>query len=402
MKAGLTTSIVLHAALLTFGLFTLSAPAPLKVADVEALPVDIVPLSEVTQSQQGDEKAPMAEKAAPLPTERPDVVENAQKVGDNDIDTDNPPTPDGKPSPVKTAEAAKPAPKPVAKPKPEETPKPKEEPKPVPATEVAPVPAPKEEVKPEPVKQPEPKPEPVKQPEPEPVKQPEPKPEPLKQPEPKPAEKPETVAAIEPAKPDAIADAITEEQPAPAEDSVQLPNSAPAPQARPQPAPAQTAKSTDRKTSEKPVQEAAARPQSDETGLEDKINDVINQQKNKGGGAKRSAAPSALGGKKTTGGKLSNSEEAALKEQLSGCWALPIGMEDGAGLRATIRSKLTPDGKLDGRPVVEKSSGNRAFDESAIRAMMKCDRDGLNVPPGKADLWADLVVNFDPSEMLSL
>lgn len=403
MKAGLSTSIVLHAALLGFGLFALSAPPPLNVADVEALPVDIVPLSEVTQSLQGDEKAPMAEKAAPTPSERPDVVPDAQKVGDNDIDTDNPPTPDGKPTPVKTAEAAKPAPKPVAKPKPEETPKPKEEPKPVPATEVAPVPAPKAEVKPEPVKEAEPKPEPVKQPEPEPVKPPEPKPEPVKQPEPKPAEQPqEKPAEAEPIKPDAVAEAIAEEQPAAAEDSIKLPTSAPAPQARPQPAPAQTAKSTDRKTSEKPVQEAAAKPQSDETGLEDKINDLLNKQKNKGGGAKRSAAPSALGGKKTTGGKLSNSEEAALKEQLSGCWALPIGMEDGAGLRATIRSKLTPDGKLDGRPVVETSSGNRAFDESAIRAMMKCDRDGLNVPPGKADLWADLVVNFDPSEMLSL
>ena len=130
MKAGLTTSVILHAAVLGFGLFSLSAPAPLEVADVEALPVDIVPLSEMTQIEEGDKKAPMAEKAAPTPTERPDVVENAEKIGDNDIDTENPPTPVGKPKPVKTAEATAPAPTPVAKPALEDTPKPKEEPKP--------------------------------------------------------------------------------------------------------------------------------------------------------------------------------------------------------------------------------------------------------------------------------
>ena len=44
MKAGLTTSVVLHAALLGFGLISLSAPRAIEVADVEALPVDIVPI----------------------------------------------------------------------------------------------------------------------------------------------------------------------------------------------------------------------------------------------------------------------------------------------------------------------------------------------------------------------
>ena len=37
MRVGLTISVVLHAALLGFGLFTLSAPREFEVADVEAL-----------------------------------------------------------------------------------------------------------------------------------------------------------------------------------------------------------------------------------------------------------------------------------------------------------------------------------------------------------------------------
>ena len=69
MKAGLATSVVLHAALIGFGLFSLSAPRALEVADVEALPVDIVP-SRITQIQQGDKKAAMKEKPAPMPTEQ--------------------------------------------------------------------------------------------------------------------------------------------------------------------------------------------------------------------------------------------------------------------------------------------------------------------------------------------
>ncbi|WP_442581158.1 hypothetical protein ACSBOB_03895 [Mesorhizobium sp. ASY16-5R] len=406
MKAGLTTSVVLHAALLGFGLFALSAPAPLEVSDVEALPVDIVPLSELTQIQQGDKKAPMAETAAPTPTTRPDVVPDAQKVGDNDVDTDNPPTPDGKPKPVKIAESVTPAPKPIAKPKPEETPKPKEEPKPVPATEVAPVPAPKEEVKPEPVKEPEPKPEPVKQPEPEPVKEPEPKPEPVKQPEPKPAEKPaEKVAEAEPVKPDAVAEAIAEEQPAPAEDAVKLPNSAPAPQARP--APAQSAKAPDRKSSEKPVEEASSKRQSDDTkSLEDLVGSVLqDKEKVKGGGAKRSPSAAALGGEKATGGsKLSQSEMDALRGQIGRCWNPPTGLADASGLRISIKMNLTQAGEVEGAPEIVAGGGGSGIEriaaEAARRAVLRCAP--YNLPSEKyagGSGWNQVLVNFDPSEM---
>ena len=41
MKAGLTSSVVLHSALLVFGLVSLGAPKPHEVTDVEALPVDV-------------------------------------------------------------------------------------------------------------------------------------------------------------------------------------------------------------------------------------------------------------------------------------------------------------------------------------------------------------------------
>ena len=103
MKAALTTSAVMHALLIGFGLFSLSAPRAFEVADVEALPVDIIPVESITSIQQGDKKAPLAEKPAPLPTERPQTVPDAVKVGENSVDTEARPTPEPKPRPVETA-----------------------------------------------------------------------------------------------------------------------------------------------------------------------------------------------------------------------------------------------------------------------------------------------------------
>ena len=86
MKAGLSTSLVLHAALIAFGLVTLSAPPAHDVGDVQAVPVDLIPMEELTQLQQGDKTAQKAEKPAPKQTERPHTVPDAKTIGNNDID----------------------------------------------------------------------------------------------------------------------------------------------------------------------------------------------------------------------------------------------------------------------------------------------------------------------------
>ena len=98
MRTGLTTSVILHAIVIAFGLFTLSSPPALPAAAVESVAVDIVPVEDVAQVLQGDKKAVMRDKPAPVPTQRPDVVPDAQKVGENSVDTDKAITPDAKPS----------------------------------------------------------------------------------------------------------------------------------------------------------------------------------------------------------------------------------------------------------------------------------------------------------------
>jgi colicin import membrane protein len=385
MRTGLTTSVILHTVALAFGLFTLSSPPAMPASDAESVSVAIVPVEAVAQTLQGDKKAVMREKPAPTPTKRPDIVPEAQKIGENSADTDKPVTDEAKPKPVELASAPPPAPTPKEKPKTEDAPKPKEEPKPTPATEVAPVPQPKEEVKPEPVKQTEPKPTPAK--------------------EPAPAPQPDTTAAIEPkpeVKPDAVAEAISEQQPP---EEAQLPNSAPAPEARPKPQPAQaeSAKAPDRKDADKPVKEASSKPKSEDKQFNaDEISALLDKQKPSGGGAKRSTQQASLGADKTQGQKLSQSEMGALSDQLGGCWTLPVGLEGSENFVAVVLFNLDASGKLDGRPTVEKSSGNQQFDESAVRAVQKCNMAGLQVPAGKQDIWAQVRVTFDPREMLGL
>ncbi|MBZ9796206.1 cell envelope integrity protein TolA [Mesorhizobium sp. ES1-4] len=385
MKTGLTTSVILHAAVLVFGLFTLSAPAALPSVDVESVAVDIVPMEAIAQTLQGDKKAVMHEKPAPLPTQRPDIVPNAQKVGENSVDTEKPITPEAKPKPVDTTSAPAPAPTPKEISKTEDVPKPREKPKPIPATEVAPAPQPKEDVKPEPVKQTEPKPTPAKP-----------------APTPPPQDK---TAAIDPTpevKPDAVAEAIAKEPPP---EETPLPSSAPAPEARPKPqqAQAESAKAPERKDADKPVKEASSKPRSDDKQFNaNEISALLDKQKPSGGGAKRSTQQASLGGDKDQGQKLSKSEQGALESQLGGCWTLPAGLEGSENFVVVVRFTLNTSGKLDSRPSVEKSSGNRQFDESAVRAVQKCDMAGLQVPAGKQDIWSDIRVTFDPREMLGL
>ncbi|MEW6630092.1 MAG: TonB family protein [Pseudomonadota bacterium] len=385
MRTGLTSSVILHMVALAFGLFTLSSPPAMPAADTESVAVDIVPMEAIAQTLQGDKKSVMHDKPAPVPTKRPDIVPDAQKVGENSTDTDKPITDEAKPKPVDKTSAPPPAPTPTEKPAVEDVPKPQEKPKPTPATEVAPTPTPKEEVKPEPVKQTDPKPTPAKEPTPTPPQ--------------------DKTVAIQPkpeVKPDAIAQAITKDQPT---DEAKLPDSAPAPEARPKPQPvqAESAKAPDRKDAEKPVKEASSKPKSEDKQFNaNEISALLDKQKPSGGGAKRSSQQASLGGDKDQGQKLSRSEEGALRDQLAGCWSFPAGIEASQDLVAVIAFNLNASGKLDGQPVVEKSSGNRQVDESAVRAIQKCNMAGLQLPAGKQDIWAQVKVTFDPREMLGL
>ncbi|WP_274423077.1 hypothetical protein [Chelativorans sp. YIM 93263] len=347
MKAGLVTSLTLHTTLIGFALFSLSAPGAYEVADVESLPVDIIPFEDIAQVQEGVREAELNENPAPAPTRRPDPVEDAQRVGEADTDTDGPPTPEPEPKPVEQAAQEQPAPEaePVEEMAQDDATAEAEE------TEVA-----------------------ATEREPE-------------------AQLPQEVTEA-PASDPLVAENAEEE-------SVQLPDSVPLPQARPEPPKPQTARAPEPKETRETAEEQSARD-SDSEELFDEVAALLNKEDASGGGARRSREEASLGSDRTTGGEtLTQSEMDALRGQIQRCWNVPAGAQGAENLRVSLKFSLNPSGEVEGTPQITEGGGGsgvmRAAAESARRAILRCAP--YELPAEKYDAWADVIVNFDPRDM---
>ena len=169
---------------------------------------------------------------------------------------------------------------------------------------------------------------------------------------------------------------------------------------------AQTAKAPDRKETDKPKEKQANKPKSDEKEFNaDEVAALLNKEKAAGGGAKRSTDEAALGGEKTTGGeKLSQSEMDALRGQVQRL--LDISRPAPSTPR-TSRSRSssgsTRNGELEGSPEIvdrrrHSGSSTKAPCEAARRAECRPQRP-YNLPDRKYEIWAEVIVHFDPSEM---
>lgn len=394
----------MHVALIGFGLVSLSSPRSLEATQAEAISVDFVPVEDNAQMVKGDEKAPLGEKPAPTPTDRPDTVADAQNVGNNKVDSKAPAVPDAKPKEVEIADAAKKQPIPTERPEPEivET---KEKPTPVPATEVAPVPTPRQEVTPDPVKTADVRPTPKPEPQEDEIRK-------AIEAEAAKAAKEEAAkaaaaekAAEEAAKQEAAELAAKKEAEAKEKAEAEAKKLADAKAKakkeaeEKKAAEAAAAKAKERKDADKAAKEAANRARSTDDGsLETSIEDMLNKEKS-AGGAQASIQPAATGAPKAKNknGKLSQSEEGAFLKQLEGCWSMPAGAEGMDELQAVVVFKVDPATmKVDGRVSLEARSGNTAFDSSAVRAINRCSAQGLQLPAGKEDIWSEVAITFKP------
>lgn len=349
MKLGVIISAFLHALALSWGLFYLAPPKSHEALEVEALPVDIIPVSSITQVQQGETTVSIADVSAPKPTERPDPVEDAQTVGENSIDLEaNDSARDSErlveaASEPQQADIAEPLPKPEEAP----VPQPADKPEPVPSTEVAALP-----------------------------------------------QKPQEVA------PDPVAEAIASSEPS--EPEFELPKSVPTPTQRPNPPQAQTARTPERKNIPDRQDTSRLASAQDSEFNADEIAALLNRDDTAGGGAQRSQREAALGGRTTTSGEsLSQTEMDALRGQIQRCWNIIPGTEGGGEVRVEVTMRLDRTGAINGQPSVQATGGpeqaRNSLAESARRAVLRCAP--YNLPAEKYDTWADVKVNFDPSKM---
>jgi len=147
MKAGVVTSLLAHGAILGWAVVSIAAPKPLPTPEVEALPIEIIPIESITKTVQGDRKAKLAKipKPSPKQTKTPTKPEapKAENIGDSNRDIKAEAPKVTKAPPVEKVSAPEPRPEPAPKPKPK-APEPKPEPKPQPVVR------PKPELKPTP------------------------------------------------------------------------------------------------------------------------------------------------------------------------------------------------------------------------------------------------------------
>lgn len=352
MQIGLVISSFLHVALLSWALLSFSAPKTLTVADIESVPVSIVPIEDLTKVLEGVKEATAKKKPAPKKTEIQTKVQDAQNTGENAVDLKslNVPTP----SDVEVVSKAPP--------KAEDTPKLTAEPSP----------------KAEPVRQIEPKPETN-------------------------ATTATEIAALPkeaaPLTLDPVKEAIQSSEPE-AEKRVELPKTGPVPVLREQTAPAKTATSPERKKTEVAKKETASAKTSDFNS--DEIASLLNKQDAQGGGAKRSVKDAGLGVKTLKpAGKLSQSEMDALRGQIQKYWNIIPGLADGGEIRVTVSMQLDRSGNILGQPDVNATGGSQSarttLAGSARRAVLRAQP--YNLPLDKYDTWSEVIVNFDPSQL---
>ena len=91
-------------------------------------------------------------------------------------------------------------------------------------------------------------------------------------------------------------------------------------------------------------------------------------------------------------------------QQLTPCWIVPAGARDAKDLSVQIRAAVNPDGTV--RQAVILNQGRlgdplfRAAAESAKRTFFDPQCTPLRLPKEKYEVWKDLVVNFDPKDLL--
>jgi len=347
MRIGVTLSLVSHAALLAVGLMSLGGPETFDPSEIEAIPIELVPIEEFSNVRLGSLDSEVIETDTPSSVDSPVEAEIAEPTGNTEVDQ------------IKPEDANV------------DTPAPTQESAPEPVPEPTPIPKPVEDV-PTP-----PTPEPVVEPEPTP-----PAPEPVVEPDPA----PESVVA----EPDPVEPVVAAQTETAAEPEVQAPKP-----------PAATSAVEKARVAYAERAKEAAKKASEDAKKADKISDIINKEDSRG-------ATTGSGGSKTAGkasgkaARLSQSEKAALASQMRKCWNPPISALELDDLTVRLLVDLNKDGSVAGTPQVTAisvvGSVGQATASAAQRAVRRCGP-YQKLDPAKYEEWRQVDVLFDPKDL---
>jgi hypothetical protein len=96
---------------------------------------------------------------------------------------------------------------------------------------------------------------------------------------------------------------------------------------------------------------------------------------------------------------------ARLRQQLSRCWSIQAGARYAEDLSVEVRMVVSRERRVINATIVDQWRYNqdtffRAAADSVIRALNSPQCEILDLPPDRYDAWKDMVVNFNPNEML--
>ncbi len=99
------------------------------------------------------------------------------------------------------------------------------------------------------------------------------------------------------------------------------------------------------------------------------------------------------------------SEADALRQQLSQCWSIQAGARYAEDLVVEIRLTVNRDRTVQNAVIQDRYRYNadpafRAAADSAVRAVLSPMCTPLRLPEEKYDGWKDIIVSFDPKDML--
>lgn len=96
---------------------------------------------------------------------------------------------------------------------------------------------------------------------------------------------------------------------------------------------------------------------------------------------------------------LSVTEMDLVRRQLAACWNVAAGTRDAKNLYVDVKIEMNPDATVRTAAVVG-SSGNKAADSSALRAVRNPACSPLKVPLDRYDQWKTITIRFDPQHIL--
>lgn len=101
---------------------------------------------------------------------------------------------------------------------------------------------------------------------------------------------------------------------------------------------------------------------------------------------------------------LSVSQIDAIRAQIEKCWNIPAGARMAESLIVELEVKLDPSGKVMSAKALDSGKLSdpfyRAASESAQRAVLNPQCNSFKLPADKYDQWKEMVLRFDPSQML--